>query len=1111
MPRRLTGPIAVLAALLAVSTVLPAHAATTGPSPLNDPLVGVRMEELRVLPADPQVARPAAVYTIVDERDIAFPAAATPWTGAEGSAYDLRTATPLAAVADVVRGRTALVRCSQVDATPDSIPAVFASLCRAASAAETTWKDGSSLGVPIWYARDLDGGLVCITGTGTECLTSDPGVDPASGADRWRVSAARCSSATAGSPLQQTCDLLGRALADSGHRIAQQAHERQYARMDRLFSLGLNDAKLRAEAALHERIAALETRIHRAIAEQRSVCNPLWMVLSLGITSVPCKAAGRDVETLEAELNDVRKEHDARVAEAQAALRARMAEDWHELHRTWAGEDPTGFAALIRVESKELSELKASEEEYRRAAESDEQAFRELQKQWLHEHSAIGEAEQIPLIGPLIRHVEEYEQNPNGTNLRRVLLGALGPAGEAVEGGLELSAKTALKSGEQRFLSDALHEMGGQDDFGTTLEGLAADFSKDLGDEAVEGVRESGLWSDAPGSDAPPESHYEDFGQLFARAPRMMPDATLKWLLANESLRDELGLDGSNTFPVVGATSADLRHAAAQVAFERGVETVFTHAFGPDYEQVARENPAWASAESRSITAELLKVLTDSAYLEQISPIWVASDTLGDRPAAFVYDDDQSAILLNEDRVSVTDGSANPEFAKFYLEELGHSLNWWRCRIFDVDVKRCSGQGDVGARFRDAVMLSTPSTDPGFSAAIASLPAHDQSSSATVLFSGGTTAHLEGWNSYSSLNSHIAGKGRFSFLLRAGIELSSEYPGVSDEFDLEMSVGAPTMTRSGNPWVTSPNGPCEVRQLALKEDCNVPTMSIAFSFRDSINYSVLGAPKVKDTAFAKAGVNLSPAIVRKHGVRLYFQPKAGEPDAWRFLPGHTIYFKEFTLAADGKVDGTKMLDTFAGKRMPAPHRLDVAGKATVEGSYVVEIATREKSALDRWLALDVSSALVGCAGGFVFAIVAEQDPITGCHVGSDLLEGIETAAEASDGRLTTFLTSNASVAVPLSVEYKATRPAGRVTDLPADVPPPQSGVELWEVGPPPAASAHSAEQVSSLRTKTSAALKKMKAVSFTGLAVFRPRISWTLGTRSLHLGTHSLPTANLIE
>ncbi|MDY0914159.1 hypothetical protein [Rathayibacter festucae] len=1112
MPRRLTAPTAVLAALLAVSTVLPAHAATAIPSPLSDPLAGVAMEALRVLPADPQASRPAAVYTIVDDRDIAFPVAATPSPGTEGSAYDLRTAAPLAAVADVVRGRTGLVRCSQVDAAPDSIPAAFAPLCRAASAAETTWKDGRSLGVPIWYARDLDGELVCISGTGAECLTSEPGIDPAAGADRWRVSSARCSSAPAESPLMQACNRLRAALVDSGHRTAQRAHERQYARMDRLFSLGLNDARLGAEAALNGRIAALESRIRRAIVEQRSVCNPLWMVLSLGITSVLCKAAGHDVETLEAERDAVKKEHDARVGEAQAALRARMAEDWHELHRTWAGEDPTGFAALLRVESKELSELKATEEEYRRAADSDEQEFRALQQQWLHERSVVGEAEKIPLIGPMIRHIEDYEENPSSTNLRRIFLGALGPVGETIEGGVELTAETSLKSGEQRFLSDALHEIGGKDDFGTTLESLAADFSKDLGDEAVEGVRESGLWSEAPGSDAPPESQYQDFGELLARSSRMTPDATSKWLLASGPLSDKLGIDGTKRFPVLSGTSADLRLAAGQVAFERGVEEVFTHAFGTDYEQVARKNPAWMNAEARLITAEMLKVVTDSAYLEQISPMWVASDTLGDRPAAFVYDDDQSAILLNKDRTSLTDGSANPEFAKFYLEELGHSLNWWRCQIFDVEVKYCEVPGDAGARFRDAVMLSTPATDPEFAAAVAGLPAHDQESTAMIRFSGGSTAHLEGWNSYSSLNSHISGKGRFSFLLRAGIELSSEYPGVSDEFDLEMSVGAPSMTRNGNPWATSPNGVCEVRQLAAKEDCNVPTMSIAFSFRDSINYSLLGAPRVRDSRLASAGVNLSPAIVRKHGVRLYFQPKAGEPDVWRFLPGHSIYFKEFSLAADGKIDGTKMLDTFAGKRMPAPHRLDVAGKATVEGSYIVEIATREKSALDRWLALDVSSALLGCAGGVVFAVVAEQDPITSCHVGSDLVEGVETAVEAGDRRLTSFLTSNASVAVPLSVEYKATRAAGRATELPADVPPPKPGaVELWELGPPSAASAHSAEQVSSLRTKASTALNKMKAVSFTGLAVFRPRISWTLATRSLHLGTHSLPTANLIE
>lgn len=398
MPRRLTASTAVLAALLAVSTVLPAHAATAIPSPLDDPLASVSMEALRVLPADPQASRPAAVYTIVDDRDIAFPVAATPSPGTEGSPYDLRTAAPLAAVADVVRGRTGLVRCSQVDAAPGSIPAVFAPLCRAASAAETTWRDGRSLGVPIWYARDLDGGLVCITGTGAECLTSEPGIDPAAGADRWRVSAARCGSAAVGSPLMQACGRLQAALDDSGHRVAQRAHDRQYARMDRLFSLGLNDAKLGAEAALRDRIAAIEQRMQRANL-QRTMCR----LLALG----SCTAETRDLKTVEAELTAVKNEHDARVGEAQAGLRARMAEDWHELHRTWAGEDPTGFAALLRVESKELSELKAAVEEYRRAADRDEQEFRELQRQWLQERSAIAEAEQIPLIGPMIRHVED--------------------------------------------------------------------------------------------------------------------------------------------------------------------------------------------------------------------------------------------------------------------------------------------------------------------------------------------------------------------------------------------------------------------------------------------------------------------------------------------------------------------------------------------------------------------------------------------------------------------------------------------------------------------------------------------------------------------------------
>ena len=866
------------------------------------------------------------------------------------------------------------------------------------------------------------------------------------------------------------------------------------------------------------RLAAFDRQISTLTDARTAACIFAWIVPG----AIACGMAGGALEELAEARRDLQLERTDRKNAARAAVQGKRAQAWHTLHASWAAGDRTHFAALLKAESKELAELEDLRRNYAKDAGQKHRAYLDAVAAYQHAVSPIGALEAAPLIGPEIRHVEDYVNTPSKQNLRRMLLGLAGPAGEAVEGVVELTTgDSALNAGEMKFLRDMLRDLGGNADFATTMEAVVADAINDLGDEAVESVRQAGLWTDKPGSAG--ELVQIDHASIVDLRARSRTSAFDPWTAGGEHARNFRnkftphlpGITGYMSDPsgYDPASLVNIELAAGGAAFEHAIESVFVHSFGKDYHRVVARNPAYADWDEAAVNTELYKVLADPAYAEERKAYWVTSAVIGRRPAGLLYDSDHAAIVLNSDLVR-----SDEDVSKFYFEELGHLLNWWRCDLFDVDPALCSVHGDAGARFRDAVLIDPLLHTGSYEALLAELPAHPEVDKVPARFGNGSPGWLEGWPDYYTLNDHIDVDGGFSFLMRLGLDVDSEYPGVSDEFDIELTIAAPKPAMKGDPWKKSVNGYCTSDAQA---DCNMPTMWVSIAFRDAIKLSIEKLPQVKSTAFANVGFDASPRIVRKHGGKLPFQPRSVDGAQWRAFTNRNIYFKKFTAGLETKLDFWKLGHSLKGASPSSVHKPEMSLKATpAEGSYVVEIAANDESDFERWLGADIATAVSGCVVGFAIGLVAEMDPVVGCHAASDAAEAAETAFQALDKEPTIFIEGDGSFTLPASLEYKYATSGKKLAPTAPDATSPNrftgrvtyhhdpgTGVATLEEAPAAATSATRHSQIEGLKTRVGSGLAKLPARGLKPIGVFRFRLGIDYGEKVIKRGAHDLPSA----
>ncbi|HDY8042362.1 TPA: beta-prism lectin domain-containing protein [Vibrio vulnificus] len=875
------------------------------------------------------------------------------------------------------------------------------------------------------------------------------------------------------------------------------------------------------------RLTSLQKRVASKERDKREQCAwawVWWMAVACGVTS-------GEYDDLRDALDALNQEYDATLESSRDKVQLARGSRWHKLHETWAQNDGTHFSGLLLEESKTLDDLKTLKAGYDKSAQQAKTDYQAAMTKYLNdaspEHVLLKTVEDLPLVGPEIKHIVDFARHPSTKNLRRMLLGLAGPVGEAVEGVVELTTEPGtLNQKEIKFLTDVLTDLSTDSAIGEGLQDVISDAINDLGDEVIESIRQVGLWRDKPGEVNLLQSDYQNLVDWRSHAQPINYDF---WQGDSEqeiNVQQKFTPQNSNFTSFLADPTAfdsnsltEIEYASGGRLFATKLANIFNHSFGTGYEDVAKSNTAYTSWTRDQVTNELYKVIADPAYYQQRQPYWVDSTVIGKRPAGLVFTDQHAMIVMNSDLVSRN----SADFYKFYFEELGHLVNWWRCKIFDVNVSQCQSPGDAGARFRDAVLIDPSLHTAALPNLLADLPQHPNVDKQTIQFADNSFATLEGWPDYYTINEHIGGDGKFSWLLRLGLDVTSqELRGLVDVFELEVIINAPVPALKGNPWKKSASGYCKTD---TDTDCNMPTMWMSIAFRDALKVVSGSMPQFKDAKASQAGFDLLPMLVRKHGGKLPFQLTSVNSTDWRYMGSHDIYYKKFTGSLVARLNLWKTQKVMRGKTPGTTFKPEISLKAApASGSYVVEIATKDKDDFAAWLAGDIVSAVAGCAVGFGVGVIAETDPVTLCHAMSDITEAVETAFQGLDKRPTMFFEADGNINLPVSLEYRYATSGDKlrrrtVTEAPSGrVQYSAEGRAQYLVGEAPGSipeedishnqsSITTNPQISSFRTKAGKAFSKLGAKSVSPVGVFRFRIGFDYAEKVIQKGAYALPSA----
>ncbi|PNQ54131.1 hypothetical protein C1141_17510, partial [Vibrio agarivorans] len=644
------------------------------------------------------------------------------------------------------------------------------------------------------------------------------------------------------------------------------------------------------------------------------------------------------------------------------------------------------FRALLQEENQTLEELitllNQNNINLEKAHVDYNAAIKDYEMESNLDQIVLNSLKAIPFLDKELDHISAYANHPSSKNLRKMLLGLTGPVGDALEGVIEIETEDKpLDQSKLKLITHGLNYLA-HDQIGQVLQEFVSDTINHLGDEAIESLRQTGLWkiseNKKPIRDIASQSLVDLRAQLspipydFWQGDSEVESRAKKKFYLPPTSQSEIIINRYNN----------------------EVSALFRHAFGADYAKITQQNPKFTAWTSRKVNKALLEVLQDPIYQNARMPYWGDTQLLGARPAAMIFNEQHAMIVLNKDLVSLQ----SEDFYKFYFEELGHLLNWWRCKLFGLSPALCQVTGDVGARFRDAVMLATELHEVSLESLLFTLPMHTKNKPETLRFMSGQLATLEGWPDYYTINDHIASQGKFSWLMRLGLDMTNpEFAFLSDELDIEISITAPIAAMKGNPWEKSNNGYC-TEDIQL--DCNMPTIWLSVSFRDAIKVSSAKLPHFKDNEPFQSGVDISPRMVRKHGGKLPFQLQSVGGSQWKYFKQHNLYAKKFTAGIESKLDLWKLGHVFGKHSLSKIHKPELSFKATpLSGSFLVEIAAKDTTNLGEWLAGDISSSIAGCSLGFAIGVLAEADPVTFCHSISYLSELVESALQGIDKHL----------------------------------------------------------------------------------------------------------------
>ncbi|MCL1127610.1 hypothetical protein [Shewanella surugensis] len=383
----------------------------------------------------------------------------------------------------------------------------------------------------------------------------------------------------------------------------------------------------------------------------------------------------------------------------------------------------------------------------------------------------------------------------------------------------------------------------------------------------------------------------------------------------------------------------------------------------------------------------------DNAFGDSIDrrvPYIVSNNILEEGPAALLYTQDDAIILLNEKFFTMPfmEEADKQQLMAVYLEELGHYLNFMRCKQTNNPISYCQTMTDEGADFSDGLLVASDNylTDiTQLTKNSANEPKQFQ------LANNGGTLHYETWPSMTDIQTWLAKENlKFRWRFRLAVGFKSPLVGTGGA---RASV-ALEIRYTPSKWESDT---AKYYDQCQSPRCVSPVSYLQIRLADGVSYSTPEKDEQENVKRFGGAVGLA----RGHSITFPLVSTKIINDPNHIETNNVAYFDSSVMKSKANYSfslslyGSAYVQLFV-ERNPLPKNLEVFNKLYVTG-YAGLTATWSSiystTDIAAGFALGSLGASIGCAAGYMAAFYGQ--PIEGCIMGSQIGEAMGVMPYAS--------------------------------------------------------------------------------------------------------------------
>ncbi len=423
------------------------------------------------------------------------------------------------------------------------------------------------------------------------------------------------------------------------------------------------------------------------------------------------------------------------------------------------------------------------------------------------------------------------------------------------------------------------------------------------------------------------------------------------------------------------------------------------HSFGQAFDTI------YSTIDTDTIIEQLNRAMYQTDPLndgiDRRIPYLVSNKLLDGGPGAFIYNDNDGIILLNENLFNMQglEEEEKSQIVEVYVEELGHYLNFMRCKLNNIYMENCDVIGDAGARFQEAALLDTEDLN----SALNTLNQYDSNNPKVFsLGNDGGDLHYETFPSITDMQTALAKKNiSFRWRLRAQVAFKSKLvgSGVDSKAMLELRYYPPQWLPANtyDPKNTCTSCVVAVGKLQVRLADQVYTKSGASTSDTGEERMIVG-----QAGLSRGHSIIFPMVVKERSNgRNVFDTKIMKQYA-QYKFDQSLYANAYV-----KMFGS-IIPTAVGTNFDS---LMLTGKAGPNTTWPLH---RSKD-IAAGMGVGALMASIGCGvGGYLGSYMGEQ--IDGCVAGSQVGEAMGVFTY---GALSKVATSYATAGVRIGIRMKS--------------------------------------------------------------------------------------------